>query len=326
MKNSRLLITLFYCYSVLIATQAYSQNCLILYEASSSTILKSNKVKEVKIFRGDSTLGKNIMENYFFDKSGCSNKRIWYDRFSKELGPMKAETFTSKDKLEITRISGRTDRNGVFKSYEKRTENYTKSNKLIKSKVEQTVDYVTITQNNYDTANSKKVDLAIIKIFTNTTDTFQIISSTFDTKTKTYTVKDKKKGAWIESEKSITTFLNDSFKEYTLYKNGVKAQHYTKEELNKKKQNDNEDVNENPLPTNDKGNVDTVYTSDLTFINPWLENEKSKNKYTVILQYDTYDKKKIQYADVYYTKSGLIYRRIQKFNPLMNETYQYTFY
>jgi len=307
-----------------------SQPCRIPYEYNTAEELKKNKVKEVKIFVGEKKGDKpKPVYHYTFNKEGCAERLYHYDNFSIKEGVVLAELVFTDNNTEKIYRKGRITPAGDYKIVFSEREFFSKGGKLIK-KINVSDDGIRhIETISYDTLTSKYVIKYSAHIHTPTGDTLYTVFKSNILDKRIYIVRNKKDGKWTETEKSVSKYKDSICVEYTLYRNGVIAQYWVPDE-NKNKNEEKLEYGDNPsdefgLPVPDDP-IDTIF-SDVTGMKSKVDGKNRNNsKYAIALHYTHPDKKYIQYADVYYTKSGLIFMRIMYFNLAMSEVYEYEYY
>lgn len=107
-----------------------------------------------------------------------------------------------------------------------------------------------------------------------------------------YSVVEKKKGVWTETEKMETTYKKDGgFDTFKHYKNGVLFNSYNYKDVeNNKIRDDNgleHDIHENPLPPDDRSpKMDTLFTKDPNATSPVFSKKLFPGAYRWVDHYD----------------------------------------
>jgi hypothetical protein len=307
--------------------QTPAQNCLIESDSILQSSYNKNKVKEVKVYKGGAIAASALTTHYFINEKGCISRKLTYD--NNYDTPAKFEHYTNQSNTALTYVHYEKNNEGNFIIREKETKTFSRNGKLLKSVAEKHNDYLMINTNLYDTSNSSRSNLQIVKIDSATKDTFQILTNINDLLTEIYIIKNKKKGAWFEQTKRITYYKNGQFDSFTEFIDGQLVKQYTQEDLNKTADDllqpiaDEVVMPDQPLPPDDSQLVDIIYTNDLI---KYTNSAKQYSKFKVVKHYTDVDKSELNYTNVYYTKSNLLYKVISPdAESVMNETYQYVF-
>ncbi len=305
--------------------QLFSQECYIKIYGLDTDLLKINRIKEIKIFRGEEN-SKKLFHEYTINKSGCAEKHSYYDQYADSLGPI-TETFErSRDGKMETFRGGRKFLNNKFKLIHEVRNYYSASGKLWRKTNLELVDLINYTIENLDTINPDKIDRIQYTLLEGSKDTLRVNKTFYDLKKKETYLREKKNGNWIELEKTITTFDTlGNFIDYKLYKKGKLHTEYSRKELDKKNQNEKEmDERSNPLPIAGEA-IDTFYI-DIDPPQLPLDRNKTSGKYKVIVTYDTPGRKAIKSYDLSHGESGLLIKRAFTDFPSSNEAYEYIFW
>jgi hypothetical protein len=298
-----------------------SQDCAIAYEYQPAKVLSKAKVKELKIQQGNDSV-KKILYHYFISPSGCAEKLLHYDLYSKGTEPIQTTYSLAAGGKNKTFIRGRIT-SGGFKEYETVNERYSSSGKLMGRVRSEITDIEMITINRYDTADYNKIAMVMYRKMPKG-DTLSMVISTFDHATRIYILKTKLTTGWEESDKIITLYRDNEIYEEKIYKKGVLVKTTTKEELSAQKNitlNADESL-ANPLPFPGNPKPDSSYTDNERFAFGTQTSSKKNLKFLIIRYPMLNDTKKTDHYDVIEQKSGLLKKRLS-FLPTQSLYFEY---
>jgi hypothetical protein len=286
-----------------------SQDCAIAYEYQSAKMLSKAKVKEIKIQQGNDSV-KKILYHYFISPSGCAEKFLHYDLYSKGTEPIQTTYSISAGGKRKIFSRGRITANG-FKEYETVNESYSSSGKLMGRVKSEITEMEVITINRYDTSDYNKIAMVMCrKMYQG--DTLSMVATTFDHTTRIYILKTKLARGWEESDKIITLFRDNEIYEEKIYKKGLLVKTTTREELSAQKNIivSADGSSANPLPFVGNPKPDSSYTDNERFAFGTLTSLKKSYKFLVIRYPMLNDIKKTDHYDVFEQKSGLLKKRL----------------
>lgn len=266
--------------------------------------LKKNKIIQIDIHRTPIDSGeKKLINTFYIDKKGCPYKEEYLPENVVNANRMKREFSKNKTGNETVFTMNEIIPGKNEKLYEKITETFDDKKKLIKRISE--IYYTGLPEikiESFDPSNPHHENTVLVKL--SERDTLQIISTLKNDTKKIHSIRSKRSGMWIESERSITGYKNNEAVTYALYKNGMLIQSWEKPKEESKKIIEEE--NYNPLPVDERtAKKDTLYSSDGS-INT-ATKIKSKKSFIVIHEYGEYAyRDKILTTWVYYP-NGLPY-------------------
>ncbi len=291
----------------------------INYNRNTTEQLKSNRVKEIRVFLGNKET--KLTHIFLIDKHGVIISHLHYDGFSEASGPL-TEEFNYTKNLH-TYFRGRKAKDGIVQPYERITSTFSNDGIILRKVSEEYSDNLTITNESYNSEDAKEIDRKKYVIHRASGDTLRIIIHKKVKTLEEYTIYVKGSGQWIEEEKSITTYDSIGvYQTYSLYKNGV----LNTRKINKQTEDVTDsiyrfdDENRNPLPVGIPS-VDTLYSNTAEITWP-LKSEKS-GKFMIVVQNGFNHSPEQIFI---YNSKGLMVKSIFVPNPEANERMEYSYW